>query len=302
MSDQKFAFLILHYNEKHTTIQCVNSIKANTENYDVQIVIVDNASPDGSGQALAKIYEGDTTVTVLQAEKNLGFAGGNNLGYTYLKNTVHADFICVMNNDVLLLQKDFIQRILQEYKQSNCGIIGPHITLLNGMTNYMYLKLHPIAYYENELRLSKTMYKYYTSRLYPIRNIINTTIQKIEARRKRPADIEKESAEAIDMILASKQRHENIILHGCCLVFTPAYIQKFEDAFNNETFMFREEELLYLRCQQNKIDTVYEPSIDILHLEDKSTNAAFKKNNHREAFKCKCQIKSLQILLKELKA
>ena len=63
----------------------------------------------------------------------------------------------------------------------------------------------------------------------------------------------------------------------------------------------REEELLYLRCRKHEIETVYEPSIDILHLEDMSTNATFKKDCKREAFKNKCQIDSLQILLEELR-
>ena len=107
--------------------------------------------------------------------------------------------------------------------------------------------------------------------------------------------------EKIQMVIASKQRQKNIVLHGCCIVLTPAYIAKFSDAFDNRTFMFREEELLYLRCRKNHVETVYEPSIDILHLEDMSTNATFKKNCRREAFKNKCQIDSLQILLEELR-
>lgn len=300
MHNYTFAFLILHYNEPDITIQCVNSIRENTIGFAVHIVIVDNCSPDGSGSKLADIYKEEDAITILLSDKNLGFANGNNFGYCYIKNTIHADFICIMNNDVLLMQNDFIPRIYKEYQTSECGIIGPHITLLNGSTNYMYLKIHTKKYFEEELQNSKKMYKYYTSKLYPVRNIINSILRKIEQSKTGQSKVEEKKAEQIAMILASKQRHQNIVLHGCCLILTPKYINHFNDAFNNKTFMFREEELLYLRCRQNNILTIYEPSIDILHLEDVSTNSVYKKDNKREAFKCKCQIDSLKVLLSEL--
>ena len=64
--------------------------------------------------------------------------------------------------------------------------------------------------------------------------------------------------------------------------------------------MFREEELLYIRCKKEKVNTIYTPQIDVLHLEDVSTNSFYKKDKEREAFKWKCQVDSLQILLEEL--
>ena len=181
-------------------------------------------------------------------------------------------------------------------------MVGPPITLLNGYTNYMYLKIHTREYFEHELQMSKQMYRYYTSRLYPVRNIINRTLDKLLPALKFQKQPVKETLDdKIQMVIASKQRHKNIVLHGCCLILTPLYIGKFDTAFDDRTFMFREEELLYLRCRKHEIETVYEPSIDILHLEDMSTNATFKKDCKREAFKNKCQIDSLQILLEELR-
>ena len=301
MCDERFAFVLLHYNEPHVTQMSVQSILENTKNDVVEIIIVDNGSPDGSGIWLQKKYSDNPHIKVLCADENLGFAKGNNLGYCYAKNELHADYICVMNNDVLLLQPDFIERVKAECEASGCGIIGPHITLLNGCTNYMYLKIHSKTYFEKELQKAGRLYRYYTSRLFPIRNIVNQMLDRTILRRKK-AKIEEEGFDdRVRMVVASKQRHRNIVIHGCCLIFTPVYVRKFEDAFDNRTFMFREEELLYLRCRRNQVETIYEPSIDILHLEDMSTNATYTKNNKREAFKWKCQIDSLQILLEELK-
>ena len=219
MADIIFAFVVLHYNEPKVTEKCVKAIRENTKKHSSEIVIVDNCSPDGSGGYLEKKYKDQPHITVLKAEKNLGFARGNNIGYTYAKQTLHADYICVMNNDVLLLQPDFIERIVQEYETSKCGIVGPHITLLNGYTNYMYLKIHTREYFEHELQMSKQMYRYYTSRLYPVRNIINRTLDKLLPALKFQKQPVKETLDdKIQMVVASKQRHKNIVLHGCCLI------------------------------------------------------------------------------------
>ena len=299
MTEKLFAFVLLHYNEAEITKKSIASIRENTKGHAAAIVVVDNCSPDGSGDRLMKEFEPDPMVTVLKARENLGFAKGNNMGYAYAKDELRASFICVMNNDVLLIQPDFIDRIYREYESYAYGIIGPHITLLHG-TNYMYLKLHSKAYFERALEESNRMYRYYSSKLYPVRNKINQLLDVIvpsfKLQKKQPESLD----DQINQILAGRTAHKNIVLHGCCLIFTPAYLEKFSDAFDNRTFMFREEEMLYLRCRRKKIETIYQPSIDILHLEDMSTNATFKKDNKREAFKWKCQIDSLKLLLEEL--
>lgn len=289
-----FTFVILHYNEKEVTIECINKIKEKTTGQNVRVVIVDNHSPDRSGIYLYNKYREEDSVKVILLENNLGFAKGNNIGYQYAKKWFASDFICVMNNDVLIQDDNFVEEIISEYEQCGYGVIGPHITLPNGRLNYMYLKIMKKEEYEKEWRKAKKMYKYYTSKLFFIRNIINQTIDFV---------FKKNLEDDADSELIKQQsmtRHENIVLHGCCLIFTPCYLEKFEDAFDPRTFMFREEELLYLRCNKENIKTAYIPQLDVLHLEDISTNSTYKKNREREAFKWKCQIDSLKVLLEEL--
>ena len=62
MENKKFAFVILHYYTVEDTINCVKSIKE-LENYEnVEIVIVDNASPNGSGKEIKEKYENDEKI------------------------------------------------------------------------------------------------------------------------------------------------------------------------------------------------------------------------------------------------
>ena len=69
------AFVILHYRAIDTTRSCVKSIRALAG--DKHIVIVDNASPDGTGKQLAEEFAASPDVTVLLHGKNDGFARGS---------------------------------------------------------------------------------------------------------------------------------------------------------------------------------------------------------------------------------
>lgn len=299
MEKDRIVFVVLHYNEPQVTEECIKAIQEKTGGRHAGIVVVDNGSPDGSGVKLAERYRGEAGVYVILTGENLGFAGGNNIGYAYAKKELAADFICVMNNDVMLLQEDFLERIRQEYEGSGAAVIGPYITLKNGGENHMYLALGPRSDYAREREEAGVLYRYYHSRLYPIRNVINQAIDTVSGKKKRAALAAAQAAEVqeAEARALSRKRHQGIVLHGCCLIFTPVYLARFEDAFDPRTFLFREEELLYLRLKRAGLDNVYTPALNILHLEDVSTNATYKTNRRREEFKCKCQQESLGILL-----
>ncbi|HFU4371918.1 TPA: glycosyltransferase family 2 protein, partial [Streptococcus suis] len=65
-------FIILHYMVKEETIKCVESI-LEREMDNIQIIIVDNLSPNNSGQELFEYYKGNDIVDVLLNDENAGF-------------------------------------------------------------------------------------------------------------------------------------------------------------------------------------------------------------------------------------
>lgn len=87
---------------------------------------------------------------------------------------------------------------------------------------------------------------------------------------------------------------------GCFYIFSDQYSKKF-DGLNDKTYMYGEEILLFIRLKNNKLKSVYNPDIQILHNEDSSTDALFNKNYRKKLmFKRKNALKSLKIILKEL--
>ena len=121
----KYGFLILHYMDLQVTIDCVKNIIQRFGKNDIEIVIVDNASPNGSGEALQTLFEKNDQVKVLISSENLGFAKGNNLGFDYLKKNFDLDYMIVINNDIDIQDNKFLEKIAEEYKQSKFAVLGP---------------------------------------------------------------------------------------------------------------------------------------------------------------------------------
>lgn len=104
-------FVVLHYLALVSTLTCVSRIlRQEDAGLDVRIVVVDNGSPNGSGERLKSLLADEPQVEVLFCEENLGFARGNNAGYRHLLDTCDPEFVVVLNNDVML-ERDFLQRV-----------------------------------------------------------------------------------------------------------------------------------------------------------------------------------------------
>ena len=287
---QKFVFVILHYITIEDTKKCVESI-INRFN-DVNIVIVDNASPNNSGQKLLEMYKDFENIKVILNDCNLGFANGNNIGFKYAKYKLNADFIILCNNDTYILQDNFLKLILDEYSKSKFAILGPKILLPNNKINPVNAKEINIKMIKRDLL--RMQIDYITSILYindiylSVRKILKNVLIKIKLKKN------------ILNVPDPNKRYENIILHGCFLIFSTQYCNKF-DGLDDRTFLYREEELLTLRLRKNRLKNVYNPQLEIFHKEYGATNVVTRGNRKKKIFRDKHLINSTKILISDLK-
>ncbi|MBU1299472.1 MAG: glycosyltransferase family 2 protein [Bacteroidetes bacterium] len=96
MTEQEpfYSVLVVNYNGRHHLEGCLGSLMNQTyQNF--EMVLVDNASTDGSKEFMRERYP---WVHLVEAEKNLGFTGGNNLGLRFTKG----EWVIFLSNDVLL--------------------------------------------------------------------------------------------------------------------------------------------------------------------------------------------------------
>lgn len=92
--------VIVNWNGQRDTIACLESLSAASPG-PARVVVVDNASTDGSVEALTRWarLRPEPRPTVLRAETNRGFAGGNNLGLAHLAEDRTITHFLLLNND-----------------------------------------------------------------------------------------------------------------------------------------------------------------------------------------------------------
>lgn len=92
----ELSIIIVNYKTQELTSNCVDSIiKSNTKGLDYEIIVVDNASEDGSIEAIEKLFP---QVRIIKNHENLGFSKANNVGM----KAAAGDYILLLNSDTIV--------------------------------------------------------------------------------------------------------------------------------------------------------------------------------------------------------
>lgn len=278
----KICFSILHYGPSEVTKDCVDSILKLSNQEKIEILIVDNHSDNGSLEKLKLLYKNISRVHFLNNSENLGFAKGNNKGYQFCKKNLSADVICVMNNDIIINQKDFVN-ILENclITDTNADIIAPSIINSKG-------------YYQNPLRKKQLEKKeivwalLYNACMYIIYSIpfLNSKVAEYLEKRRNSRTNEE-----------IQEKMLNIVPHGSAIIYCGRYLRNENIAFPENTFLFGEEDFLYAYLKKYNYTTMYNPSLKIIHNEDSSIKAITKDYVSKRAFISKKKVVSLLKLL-----
>ena len=111
------SIIFVNWNSVDFLRECLASVYANTKSTSFEIIIVDNASPQGGVESLKEDYP---EITIIKSEKNLGFAGANNLGF----RQVTAEYVLLLNPDTLLVGPT-IDILLEAIRNlPDAGIVG----------------------------------------------------------------------------------------------------------------------------------------------------------------------------------
>ena len=288
------AFVVLHYNAYNETINCVNSILKNVRTDHIKIIVVDNCSPNGSGENIKNSFVNDDRVYYIGLDKNIGFAGGNNVGINYARDNLGFEFVCCINNDTIVEQIDFFERVLDTYYRTNAAVIGPKVYLKNGSYQPFNTKLETTSYYQKQIKRYRKGIV-----LLRVKNALERLgIKNITFNKHNRAGINKGNGQETSYY---ETEHKDVILHGCCLIFTPIFFHHLK-GFASETFLYREEEILYIDIRNKNLHNIYSPDVYILHLEDAATNSLFNNNIKKEIFVLNNKIASTKVLIKHMQS
>ncbi len=122
MKQPRVAAIVLNWNRREDTLECLRSLERLTyPNYD--IIVVDNGSSDGSAEA---IHEAFPSIQLLINTENLGFAGGNNVGIRHALGG-EADYIFLLNNDTVVNAALLDELVAVAEADPQIGLVGPKI-------------------------------------------------------------------------------------------------------------------------------------------------------------------------------
>ena len=137
----QIAISIINYRTGPMTIECVRSVLADIGDLDAQVVVVDNASNDGSADQIANWIAGQPTgvpVTLVRSVENTGFSGGHNLGMAALR----ADHYLILNSDALLRQGFLVQILAAADASPQAGLVAPQIETDDGDIQVSCFRFH----------------------------------------------------------------------------------------------------------------------------------------------------------------
>ena len=261
----KYGFVVLHYMAYEMTVECISNLLQHFGKDDIKIAVVDNASSNGSGKQLETFYKDIDKVDVLLNPQNAGFAKGNNFGYRYLKENYQPEYMIVMNNDVLIEQDDFLDKIDEIYKQTKFAVLGPDIYCPAA-------KKHQNPAHLNGFDKTEVQQLYNTIAKYCAHPFFYYYKKETLGRLKRKILKRPQTTDARDC----SKLMENVVLHGACYIFSPDFIAWRDSCFCPDTFLYMEEDILHYECMVNDMKMLYSPDIKVKHLEDVSTNATIK--------------------------
>ena len=206
-------------------------------NCSYKIIIVDSFYNDETKQKISQFaYLNELDFISIE---NKGYSYGNNIGIKYALENYKFRHLIISNPDIIIKKFNY-----NEIKNVNYSIIGPKIIryadkLQNPAITKNLFILRSLKYYG---------YKYNRIFFY-IFVFLNKTLK---------------------LFFDYNHKQNVYMLHGSFLIIPSKIISDLGDIFDNEMFLFNEEDYLANKCQLEKIDMVYNPNIKVYHKEDGS--------------------------------
>lgn len=121
------SIIIVNWNTRDILRDCLKSVYEQTQDIEFEVIVVDNASADGSAEMVKKNFP---RVTLLENSENHGFAAANNQGIAIARGR----YVLLLNSDTVILEKAIEKTI--SFADSHpkaavvgCRVLNPDMTL-----------------------------------------------------------------------------------------------------------------------------------------------------------------------------
>jgi GT2 family glycosyltransferase len=128
--------VIVSWNVRDLLQACIESVVSTRSNLSVQVIVVDNASDDGSAELVREHYR---EIDLFASDTNLGFAAANNLG---LANS-QGRYVFFLNPDTVLREGALIAMINFLDREKQFGVVGPRLIDPDGSVQWVCARTFP---------------------------------------------------------------------------------------------------------------------------------------------------------------
>lgn len=133
------SFITVCYNGLNDTCELIESLKSTIQSVSYEIIVVDNASARNEAEELQKRY---SDIKVIRSERNLGFAGGNNIGI----RQATGEYIFLINNDTFI-EEDGLHHLVERLESNPAiGAVSPKIRFAFQPRNIQFAGFTPLSY------------------------------------------------------------------------------------------------------------------------------------------------------------
>lgn len=122
----KLSIVIISFNTKQIILDCLKSIYATAADLDLKVIVIDNASTDGSAPAIATQFP---QVKLIKNSRNLGFTKANNQGI----RASRGEYIMLLNSDTLVKPRAIQKLIKFMDSHPQVGIAAPQLLNPDGL-------------------------------------------------------------------------------------------------------------------------------------------------------------------------
>lgn len=121
--------VVVSWNGRELLRKCLTTFYQNTTNVDCGVVVVDNASSDGSAEMLRSMFP---RVHVIRNDRNEGFSIANNQGIRYAL-AKGSKYVLLLNNDVEITDSNWLQKFIAVMESdSKTGVVGCKLAYPDG--------------------------------------------------------------------------------------------------------------------------------------------------------------------------
>lgn len=117
--------LILSWNTAALLADCVGTVNDGARGLAYEVIVIDNASTDGSAEMIAAEYP---DVKLIRNRENVGYTRGNNQGLAVSSGR----YVLLLNSDTLVKPQALTQLVEFMERNSTVGAVSPRLLLPNG--------------------------------------------------------------------------------------------------------------------------------------------------------------------------